>query len=234
MGDPPNETVPPEYFERILPKAFINRDDVEQYDYLIVDEGQDLFRLNYLQCLNKLVKGGLNEGNWLIFYDNNQNIYNSNDQFDACLDKLKGYGAASFKLTINCRNTKQIADANTLTTGITVSVSKESYHQALVTVDKSVFDLAADETRRHVTVIRTFRQIEHDGLKRSMGHLGNRDKALVHVELTFMDYCGSTGSDNVRFGNDLLDKCGEVNGFLCIMNGGVDPDKDVTPFSIYY
>ncbi len=32
---------------------------------------------------------------------------------------LKRCGAASFKLTVNCRNTKQIADANTLTTGIT-------------------------------------------------------------------------------------------------------------------
>lgn len=107
-----------DYFERILPEQFMKRTDVKEYDYLVVDEGQDLFREAYLPCLSKLVKGGLKNGNWLVFFDQNQNIYNTNNQFDSCLGRLKRCGAASFKLTVNCRNTKQIADANTLTTGI--------------------------------------------------------------------------------------------------------------------
>ena len=108
----------PEYYENVLSAQFMKRLSEKEYDYLIVDEGQDLFREGYLPCLSKLLKGGLQDGSWLIFYDQNQNIYNSNNQFDSCLSKLKKCGAASFKLTVNCRNTKQIADANTLMTGV--------------------------------------------------------------------------------------------------------------------
>ncbi len=119
LGEAPGNQYPTDYFERVLPEQFLKQPNVKEYDYLIIDEGQDLFREAYLLCLGRLVKGGLNNGNWLVFYDHNQNLYNSNNEFDSCLDKLKKCSAASFKLTVNCRNTKQIADANTLTTGIT-------------------------------------------------------------------------------------------------------------------
>lgn len=107
-----------EFFEQILPFNFLKSDIEFEYDYLIVDEGQDLFRTAYLPCLGKFLKGGLKDGRWLIFYDQNQNIYNSNTQFDLSLAQLKKCGAASFKLSVNCRNTKQIADANILMTGM--------------------------------------------------------------------------------------------------------------------
>lgn len=112
------ETDSSEYFEHILPEHFLKGNIEKEYDYLIVDEGQDLFREAYLPCMGKLLKGGLKDGTWLVFYDQNQNIYNSNDQFDTCIAALKKCGAASYKLTINCRNTKQIVDANTLMTGV--------------------------------------------------------------------------------------------------------------------
>ncbi|MCD7790747.1 MAG: ATP-binding domain-containing protein, partial [Bacteroides thetaiotaomicron] len=105
------------YFEEILPDRFMNRSDIREYDYLVVDEGQDLFREAYIPCLGKMLKGGLRDGCWLIFYDQNQNLYNNNDQFNSSLELLKRYGAASYKLSVNCRNTKQIAAANVLTTG---------------------------------------------------------------------------------------------------------------------
>ncbi len=107
-----------EFFEITLPSRFLNSKTEFEYDYLIIDEGQDLFRTAYLPCLEKLIKGGLKDGCWLIFYDQNQNLYNSNNQFEESLAFLKRCGAASYKLSINCRNTKQIADANTLMTGV--------------------------------------------------------------------------------------------------------------------
>ena len=119
LGEAPGNQYSTDYFERVLPEQFLKQPEVKEYDYLIIDEGQDLFREAYLPCMGRLIKGGLNNGKWLVFYDQNQNLYNSNNQFDFCLDRLKNCGAASFKLTVNCRNTKQIADANTLTTGIT-------------------------------------------------------------------------------------------------------------------
>lgn len=107
-----------EFFEQTLPECFLKSEFEFEYDYLIVDEGQDLFRSVYLPCLGKLLKGGLKDGCWLIFYDQNQNLYNSNDQFDSSLAQLKKCGVASYRLSVNCRNTKQIADANTLMTGV--------------------------------------------------------------------------------------------------------------------
>lgn len=107
-----------EFFEQVLPERFLKSNSEYEYDYLVVDEGQDLFRDAYLPCLGKLIKGGLEDGNWLIFYDQNQNLYNENNEFNISLKKLKNCGAASYKLSINCRNTKQIAYANTLMTGV--------------------------------------------------------------------------------------------------------------------
>lgn len=119
LGEVPEEEYSADYFDRVLPEHFLKESYVKEYDYLVIDEGQDLLREKYLACLDRLVKGGLNDGNWLLFFDQNQNIYNSNNQFDLCLGRLKRCGAASFKLSVNCRNTIQIADANTFITGIT-------------------------------------------------------------------------------------------------------------------
>lgn len=107
-----------DFFEKRLPAQFMSNETNEPYDYLIVDEGQDLFRDAYLPCLGKILKGQLDHGCWLIFYDQNQNLFNDNNQFDSCLNILKKTGAATYKLSVNCRNTKQIASANTLVTGI--------------------------------------------------------------------------------------------------------------------
>lgn len=106
------------YFENILPRQFLNSGLEYNYDYLVVDEGQDLFTELYLDCLERLLKGGLKEGRWLMFYDRNQNLYNNTEHFAVALKTLKKYGPACFNLSINCRNTKQIADANILITGV--------------------------------------------------------------------------------------------------------------------
>lgn len=107
------------YFEEYLPQQFLGQKEFVEYDFLIIDEGQDVFKSLYLQCLDKSLKGGLENGCWSMLYDPNQNIYNDNKEMDNCIQILKKYpSTATFKLPVNCRNTKQIADANTLITGI--------------------------------------------------------------------------------------------------------------------
>lgn len=105
------------YYEHILPQRFLQKGEYKEYDYLIVDEGQDIFREIYLECLDKILKGGLRNGCWCMLYDQNQNIYNGDRELNSCISKLKGY-SATYKLSVNCRNTKQIADANMLMTAI--------------------------------------------------------------------------------------------------------------------
>ncbi|MBN2909533.1 NERD domain-containing protein [Polycladomyces sp. WAk] len=104
----------PDFFTRILPeKAFENIVEfgLEPYDKLILDEGQDLIRENYLDVLDLLIKGGLKEGEWQIFCDlKYQSIY-SDQSREVMLNLLANRAQfASFRLTKNCRNTRYIAE----------------------------------------------------------------------------------------------------------------------------
>lgn len=103
-----------EYFAEDLPEAFCQwvssleeiRLTQYQYDVLVIDEGQDILKPNYLIALDYLLKGGFENGIWAVFYDEEQNIYNS--EFDDGLALLMSYSCARFRLFINCRNTIQI------------------------------------------------------------------------------------------------------------------------------
>jgi hypothetical protein len=95
---------------RHLPKA-------EQFDVLIVDEGQDILNIDHLSALGSMLKGGLETGTWRIFYDpfNQGAIFNAMDP-DA-LELLDDYQPVKAKLKINCRNTDQIVWQTKLITG---------------------------------------------------------------------------------------------------------------------
>lgn len=110
------------YFNKIQPNLFADavRDCkvcFEPYDVLIFDEGQDLIRLSYLDCFEAMLKGGLNDGIWYCFFDNNQNLYNRQD-FEDGIEYLKTVRPANYILTTNCRNTQKISDYNHTVTHI--------------------------------------------------------------------------------------------------------------------
>ena len=77
-----------------------------QYDLLVMDEGQDIIKENYLCSLDYLLKGGFEKGHWAIFYDEKQNIYNP--AYQEGMELLQSYHCTKFKLFVNCRNTVQI------------------------------------------------------------------------------------------------------------------------------
>jgi superfamily I DNA/RNA helicase len=89
----------------------------DQFDVLIVDEGQDIINLDYLAVLDPLVRGGLQSGIWRIFFDPNQQSGIS-DLFEKdALDFLRSLGPVPPRLTKNCRNTNQIVLQTYLHTG---------------------------------------------------------------------------------------------------------------------
>lgn len=123
------------FYEKELPTAFMKAENASEYDLVIIDEGQDLLTNTYLECIDRIVHDGLSNGTWSVYYDPNQNIFNSYNQLDSMIKKLrKETHAISWRLHINCRNTKQIANANILMTNIpnqgkpTVSGPKVEYH----------------------------------------------------------------------------------------------------------
>lgn len=89
-------------------------EDLEQdFDYLIVDEAQNLCNEVFLGLMNALLKGGLVNGRWTMFGDfTNQNIV-SPDRSSNGTDALKHFGLnwSNDVLETNCRNTHEIAEA---------------------------------------------------------------------------------------------------------------------------
>lgn len=100
-----------EYYTDILPQtacSVLDKTDFEKYDKLIVDEFQDLCTPNYLDCFDKILKGGLFEGNFTFYGDfARQAIFDP----QSSLEVLKGRTFyANKKLTVNCRNTRNIGN----------------------------------------------------------------------------------------------------------------------------
>ena len=85
------------------------------FDYLVIDEAQNLCAEPFLDLFDKLLKGGLTNGHWSMFGDFvNQNIVSPNisnggDGKDALKAKYETINWVNYPLTINCRNTQDIA-----------------------------------------------------------------------------------------------------------------------------
>lgn len=140
-----NEFLPPSsgvdnetFYTEDLPETFLQLTGQPwyktQYDVLIIDEGQDLMRFEYIICLDVMLCNGLKNGKWHFCYDPNQNIYNQS--FEDALSLLMEYNPTLLTLDTNCRNTRPVGIFNTLLTGTPPSkffrvdgesVTRESY-----------------------------------------------------------------------------------------------------------
>ena len=112
-----------ELFAREFPNKFLAAAESrppDRFDYLIVDEAQDIMAPKYLEVLDRTVAGGLAGGQWLVCMDDNQNIYSGAAEAEAALASLKDK-AAVLSLSVNCRNTPNIAKATELVTGIDIA-----------------------------------------------------------------------------------------------------------------
>ncbi|NDV43084.1 nuclease-related domain-containing DEAD/DEAH box helicase [Flagellimonas sediminis] len=98
----------------------------EKFDLLIIDESQDLITESYLDVFDSMLKGGINNGKWVLFGDFcNQLIYLSNPS--TVLDILASKSAFIKvpPLMTNCRNSKKIVFFNHTTTGCEKQSSPE-------------------------------------------------------------------------------------------------------------
>lgn len=109
-GVEPVELNDRDFWEQKLPESAwsaLVTEPWETYDYLIVDEVQDICRRNYLDVLDLVVTGGLREGRCLYFGDfDDQILYEGLDK--ALLDEVAG-PLTVFRQRVNCRNTPGIA-----------------------------------------------------------------------------------------------------------------------------
>lgn len=93
------------------------------YDYLIVDEGQDLLTLDILGTLDILLKDGLEKGSWRWFMDmNNQSGIEIKIDSEG-KELLESYNPVYIDLTHNCRNTEEIVMQTQLSTGADIGIA---------------------------------------------------------------------------------------------------------------
>jgi hypothetical protein len=112
-------------YQQVYPELFKKAwNDKDTYEAIIVDEAQDVLSDTYVDCLEKVLVGGIKGGRWTIFLDpeNQKNMFiNLNNE---TLDKLKTQ-SVTYKLSVNCRNTKPIAIQTEIISGIqTANVKK--------------------------------------------------------------------------------------------------------------
>lgn len=96
----------------------IDQGGVTLFDKLIIDEGQDLIRPEYLDVFDALLKGGLAGGNWEIYSDFERQAIYSEFTSSKMLEMLESRAVfTKFRLTVNCRNTKPIGEEIHLLSG---------------------------------------------------------------------------------------------------------------------
>ena len=87
------------------------------FDVLVMDEAQDLCSPHILDVLNLAILGGLAGGRWAIFGDfTRQALYGGSEDPVASLSSYCDHFVRA-RLTLNCRNTRRIAEETTLVAG---------------------------------------------------------------------------------------------------------------------
>ena len=93
------------------------------FSVIVIDEAQDLVRDYYLDIIDLILKRGIERGHWTMFGDfTKQAIYSGNLSGQEMIDMIEDRTSfIRFKLTVNCRNTKQICDEIETVTGFKTS-----------------------------------------------------------------------------------------------------------------
>lgn len=110
-----------DFYSKYLPtllKDFFQKGISKKFDKLIVDEGQDLIREEYLNLFDSMVTGGLGNGNWEIYGDFERQAIFAQLSKEEMLSLInRSAQPTKFLLKINCRNTKQIGEETSLISG---------------------------------------------------------------------------------------------------------------------
>ena len=112
---PSDENSKKDFYEEILPSKALEvliENPLLEFDEIVIDEAQDLIRENYIDVMDLLLKKGFEHGYWKFFGDfSRQAIYADGIDGHQMLEQMEDRTSfIRYKLTENCRNTKQICD----------------------------------------------------------------------------------------------------------------------------
>jgi hypothetical protein len=101
----------------VVPFSEFQRVKSDTIDVLIVDEGQDVLNLDSFAEMDRVLKGGLEQGRWRIFLDRNAQAGLCGKYEPEAFEYLLQCNPALYKLRRNCRNTDEIVKQTQLCTG---------------------------------------------------------------------------------------------------------------------
>lgn len=94
------------FFPQLATEILLERES-PPYDAVVVDEGQDLLKDNYVDVLEASLRGGLRRGVWRLFLDPNQALFGGVGSGQ--LARWLSASPTQQRLLENCRNTPPIA-----------------------------------------------------------------------------------------------------------------------------
>jgi len=224
------------YYEKQLPLnaiEAIGKNKEYFFDKIIVDEGQDIIREEYLNVLDKLLVDGLVNGKWEFYCDfERQNLFSNHIQADemvGLLDKRAGY--VKYKLKVNCRNSKQIAEEiskifgfNTLTginniDGIPVKyLAYDDRKEELELLEKVLLDMRKQRILpSNITVLSPY--------KYHKSCLDKINKGLFSINNISEEHSLFLKSNNISFATIYKFK-GMENNYIIIVDIGGEVDKE--------
>jgi hypothetical protein len=138
-------------------EALLELNRAQTYDLLVIDEAQDLLSPEFLAFFDALLAGGIITGKWMMFLDAYQDVFETISP--GGWDRLLAAKPAQFRLTVNCRNTKPIAVATQILSGVEW---EETLHVSGPDVEQH-FCAAANDVRRETS--RCIRRWLSDGIQ---------------------------------------------------------------------
>jgi hypothetical protein len=121
LADEMPDTVAGDVTRRFLPELAERAagDLPRKYDALVVDEAQDLLGSYWLEYFDRIVEGGLATATWRFFVDPNQDLILGGHP--EAIDDLDRLATSHYRLTRNCRNTRQVGLSTAMLTGLDTS-----------------------------------------------------------------------------------------------------------------
>ena len=202
-----------EFFNDILPNKFLSDiagvlTDEERYDRVVIDEGQDLMDTISYMCLEELIKGGWKKGKWSIYYDSKQNIFNTNKEFEETWIELQRDGMF-YPLSVNCRNTKQIAKGNYAVTHVYNPLVMRANGEEIQYI---AYKNKQDEFKKLVEEIRKL-----------------RSEGISKKEIVILSYYKPDNPDSCLFGADMPNDIGTIS---CNVNRNFESCKNIRFYTI--
>ncbi len=157
-----------------------------KYDHLILDEAQDILSPQYVKLLDAICDKGLTEGHWTFFGDFVQQAIYGSIKWESAIEALKSETLtrpAVNVLTVNCRNSKHIANDTAKVSGFTRAPSRPQNDEG-TEVTFGYFSKSEEQA---------------DMVKSEIGKLlkaGLKYSEIVVLSTRRLKYSGSLGADS--------------------------------------